>query len=237
VRHSLGHPRAYAKSNLTGFLEVLEFARNLPACRHLVYASSSSVYGASAALPFRVGDRVDQPVSLYAATKQANELMAATYSHLYRLPCTGLRYFTVYGPWGRPDMAPHLFTRAILTGQPIRLFNAGDMRRDFTYIDDVVRATIGCLDRPPLAQSAAPAHRVYNVGNHRSEALGDFVAALERACGRRAVIEPTPMQPGDVRDTFADIEDTKRDLAWQPTVSIKVGIPRFVAWFRDYYSL
>ncbi|MFD1611681.1 NAD-dependent epimerase/dehydratase family protein [Sphingomonas tabacisoli] len=232
VRYSIENPRAYAHSNLVGHLNMLELARHrqLP----MVYASSSSVYGGNTNLPFSVDDRVDHPVSLYAATKKADELMSETYAHLYRIPLTGLRFFTVYGPWGRPDMAPWLFTEAILTGKPIKVFNNGDMRRDFTYIDDIVDGVIAALDRPPA--NGTP-HRIYNLGNNRSEQLTRFIEVIETACGRAAIREMHPMQPGDVKDTYADIGDTTADLGFVPKVTLDEGIPRFVRWFRGYSGL
>ena len=237
VRYSIDHPRAYAHANLAGHLNMLEVARarGVP----MVYASSSSVYGGNAALPFRVEDRTDRPVSLYAATKKADELMSETYAHLYRTPLTGLRFFTVYGPWGRPDMAVWLFTDAIMAGRPIQLFNGGDMRRDFTFIDDIVAGVVACLDHPPPDDgrekpggSVAP-HRLYNIGNNRSEELTRLVDVIEQACGRKAVREYRPMQPGDVRDTYADISAIAQDLGFAPTTTLDEGIPRFVQWFRD----
>ena len=236
VRHSLTHPRDYATANLNGFLEILELARHLPKLKHLAYASSSSVYGANTKLPFSVDDRVDHPVSLYAASKKANEMMAHSYSHLYNIPATGLRFFTVYGPWGRPDMAAFIFTKAILAGDPIQVFNNGEMRRDFTYVDDIVSGVVGCLDRPPQTNQGAP-HRVYNIGNHRSEKLMDFIAILEKAVGKKAVIDFQPMQMGDVKDTYADIEATTRDFGFKPTTPIEVGLPRFVDWYRAYHQV
>ena len=241
VRYSIDHPRAYAQSNLVGHLNLLEIARERRVA-HMVYASSSSVYGGNASLPFRVEDRADRPVSLYAATKKADELMSETYAHLYRLPLTGLRFFTVYGPWGRPDMAYWLFTRAILAGEPIGVFNGGDMRRDFTYIDDVVDGVIACLDHPPPDDGAEKPggsvgpHRLYNIGNSRSEELTRMIALIEQACGREALREPRAMQPGDVKDTFADIGAIARDLGYRPKTTIDVGIPRFVAWYRAYHG-
>jgi UDP-glucuronate 4-epimerase len=236
VRHSLSHPRDYATANLNGFLEILELARHLPKLKHLAYASSSSVYGANTKLPFSVDDRVDHPVSLYAASKKANEMMAHSYSHLYDIPATGLRFFTVYGPWGRPDMAAFIFTRAIMAGEPISVFNNGEMRRDFTYVDDIVSGIVACLDRPPQTNQGAP-HRVYNIGNHRSENLMDFIAILEKACGKEAEIKFEPMQPGDVKDTYADIEATTRDFGFHPTTPIEVGLPKFVDWYRAYHQI
>jgi UDP-glucuronate 4-epimerase len=239
VRYSLENPRAYVRSNLGGHVNLLELGRARQV-RHLVYASSSSVYGASPSLPFRVEDRVDYPISLYAATKRADELMSETYAHLYRLPQTGLRFFTVYGPWGRPDMAPWLFTSAILEGRPIKVFNHGRMRRDFTYIDDIIAGVIAALDNPPPDDGAEKAggshgpHRLYNIGNNRAEALGDFIAAIEQACGRDAIRDDQPMQPGDVPATYADISAIQRDLGYAPTTPIGIGIPKWVSWYRDY---
>ncbi len=241
VRYSLENPHAYVQANLVGHLNLLEVAR-ARRVRHLVYASSSSVYGGNKTLPFRVEDRVDHPLSLYAATKKADELMSETYSHLYRLPQTGLRFFTVYGPWGRPDMAMWIFTEAILSGTPVPLYNNGDMRRDFTFIDDIVTGVVSCLDNPPADDGAVKAggslepHRIYNIGNNRSEELTRMVGLIEQACGREALIELAPMQPGDVRDTFADISAIQRDLGFQPTTSIDEGVPRFVDWYRDYHG-
>ena len=242
VRYSIENPRSYAQSNLVGHLNMLEFARHRGVA-HLVYASSSSVYGGNAALPFRVEDRVDHPLSLYAATKKADELMSETYAHLYRLPQTGLRFFTVYGPWGRPDMALWLFTDAILRGQPISVFNGGEMRRDFTYIDDIVSGVVAALDRPPTDDGAekpggsASPHALYNIGNHRSEELTRLIALIEAACGKTAIRQMMPMQPGDVRETFADISAIERDLGFRPTTSITEGVPRFVSWFKDYHGV
>ena len=235
VRYSLEQPRTYADANLVGFLEILELARGLDHLEHLVYASSSSVYGGNTKLPFAVEDRVDAPLSLYAATKKANELMAHSYGHLFRLPATGLRFFTVYGPWGRPDMSAFIFTKAILAGQPIPVFNNGAMKRDFTYVDDIVSGVVACLDRPPANTAGAVPHRVYNIGNHRSEDLLRFIRVIEQACGKTAIIDLKPMQAGDVPETFADIEATTRDFGFVPTTAIDEGIPRFVEWYRDYY--
>jgi UDP-glucuronate 4-epimerase len=243
VRHSIDHPHAYADANLEGFLNVLEGCRH-HACSHLVYASSSSVYGANTKLPFSVKDNVDRPISLYAATKKANELMAHSYSHLYRLPTTGLRFFTVYGPWGRPDMAVFLFAKAIIEGTPIKLFNHGKMRRDFTYIDDVARVVLKLIDHVPQGDprgneregGSAPA-RIYNVGNNRPEDLMHLVAVLEKEVGSAAVAQMLPMQPGDVMETYADIDDLTRDVGFTPRTSIEDGIRQFVAWYRDHYGL
>ena len=242
VRYSIENPHAYAHSNLVGHLNLLEIARERRA-PHFVYASSSSVYGGNDTLPFRVEDRVDHPLSLYAATKKADELMSETYAHLYRLPQTGLRFFTVYGPWGRPDMAMWLFTQAILEGRPINVFGEGNMRRDFTYIDDIVTGIVAALDNPPADDgmekaggSKAP-HRLYNIGNNNSEELTRMIAVIEQACGRSAEKRLMPMQPGDVRDTYADISAIQRDLGFQPSTAIDVGIPRFVEWYRQYHGV
>src|SRR3954468_6860241 len=239
VRHSIDHPHAYVDANLEGFVNVLEGCRHQQ-CRHFLYASSSSVYGANVKLPFSVDDRTDHPVSLYAATKRANELMAYSYSHLYGLPVAGLRFFTIYGPWGRPDMAVFLFARAIVEGKPIRLFNHGNMRRDFTYIDDVTRVILRLIDHVPSGNpgkaAGAPA-RIYNVGNHRPEELMHVVSVLEQELGRKATKEMLPMQPGDVVETFADIGDLMRDTDFVPQTSIEEGIRRFVAWYRGHYKV
>ena len=237
VRHSLEAPFDYVSSNLVGHMVMLEACRRqLPALAHLVYASSSSVYGGNTKIPFAVEDRVDQPLSLYAATKRADELISHCYSHLYRIPATGLRFFTVYGPWGRPDMAAYLFADAIAAGRPITLYNRGEMERDFTYIDDVVAGVLAALDRPPAAEGQAP-HRIYNLGNHRPVALRHFVAVLEQALGRPAEIELAALPPGDVVRTCADIEASRRDLGFEPKTSIEEGLPRFVAWYRDYHGI
>jgi UDP-glucuronate 4-epimerase len=242
VRYSIENPRAYVQSNLVGHVNMLEIARHRRS-RHFVYASSSSVYGGNETLPFRVEDRVDHPLSLYAATKKADELMSETYAHLYRLAQTGLRFFTVYGPWGRPDMAMWLFTRAIFAGEPIHVFGEGNMRRDFTYIDDIVTGVVAALDNPPpddgrekAGGSKAP-HRLYNIGNNNSEELTRMIGLIEEACGRKAERILMPMQPGDVRDTYADISAIQRDLGFQPSTKIDTGVPRFVQWYRDYHKL
>jgi UDP-glucuronate 4-epimerase len=235
VRYSLENPRAYVRSNLAGHVNLLEAARH-NGVRHMVYASSSSVYGGGATLPFRVEDRVDHPLSLYAATKRADELMSDTYAHLYRVPLTGLRFFTVYGPWGRPDMAMWLFTSAILEDRPIHVFNGGDMRRDFTFIDDIVAGVLACLDHPPGDDGAAPPHRLYNIGNSKSEPLERLITLIEQACGRPAIRIEKPMQPGDMKDTFADISAIERDLGFRPETTLDVGVPRFVEWYRNYIS-
>ncbi|BFU89663.1 MAG: putative 37.6 kDa protein in cld 5'region [Nitrospira sp.] len=245
VRYSLANPHAYTESNVEGFLNILEGCRR-SAIEHLVYASSSSVYGGNTHMPFSTHDNVDHPVSLYAATKKANELMAHCYAHLYQLPCTGLRFFTVYGPWGRPDMALFIFTKAILEGKPIEVFNQGRMKRDFTYVDDIVEGVIRTLDHPAKADptwsgdkpdpgtSSAPA-RIYNIGNHRPVELQHFIEVLERALGKKAEKKLMPLQPGDVPATYADIDDLTRDVEFKPTTSIEEGIPRFVKWYREFY--
>jgi UDP-glucuronate 4-epimerase len=240
VRYSITHPHAYVDSNLTGFLNLLEGAR---ACgeqgrpvRHMVYASSSSVYGGNRTLPFSEGDRVDRPVSLYAATKRANELMAHVYALQFAVPLTGLRFFTVYGPWGRPDMATYKFTRAILAGEPIEVYNHGDMQRDFTYIDDIVSGVLAVLDKLPPRDEDGVQHRVYNIGNHRPEPLLRFIEVLGKALGRTPVQKLLPMQQGDVRATYADISALQRDYGWEPTTAIDEGLPAFVGWYRDYVA-
>lgn len=235
VRHSLTDPYAYTHSNVEGQLVVLECGRRLENLKHLVYASSSSVYGSNTKLPFSIQDRVDTPVSLYAATKRTTELLSHAYGHLYAIPLTGLRFFTVYGPWGRPDMAAFIFTRKILAGEPIPVFNHGDMRRDFTYIDDVVNGTLACLDSPPKPETQPS--RVYNLGNYRSERLTDFIALIEAALDRKAEIEFLPLQPGDVKETYADISESVRDFGFSPSTPISEGIPRFIAWYREYFDV
>ncbi len=242
VRYSLENPQAYVSSNLAGHVNLLEIARHRQV-EHMVYASSSSVYGGNTKLPFSVEDRVDHPVSLYAATKRADELLSETYAHLFRLPLTGLRFFTVYGPWGRPDMMMWIFTKAILAGQPIPVFNHGEMQRDFTYIDDIISGVVACLDSPPADDGAEKAggsvkpHALYNIGNNRSERLMKVVELLEEACGRKAVIDFQPMQPGDVPATYANIDAIRNDLGYAPTTSIDVGVPGFVRWYRDYHGV
>lgn len=242
VRYSLINPQAYVRSNLMGQINMLELARHRE-IRHLVYASSSSVYGGNDSLPFRVEDRVDHPISLYAATKKSDELMGESYAHLFRIPMTGLRFFTVYGPWGRPDMAMYIFARALYEDRPLTIFNNGDMRRDFTYIDDIVRGVIACIDGPPAddgntkAGGSKSPHAVYNIGNNRSEELMRMVSLLEQATGRKAEIDFQPMQAGDVKDTFADISAIQRDHGFEPSTTIDVGIPRFVEWFKAYHHI
>lgn len=247
VRYSIENPQAYIDSNLVGFGNILEGCRH-NGVEHLVYASSSSVYGANEVQPFSEHHNVDHPVSLYAASKKANELMAHTYSSLYKLPTTGLRFFTVYGPWGRPDMALFLFTKGIIEGSPIKIFNHGQMIRDFTYIDDIVEGVIRSLDKiaeadpdwsgrePDPATSYAP-YRIYNIGNNQPVQLLDFIEAIEEAVGKKAVRQLMPIQPGDVPSTFADVSALERDVGFKPTTSIKDGIQRFVEWYRDYYQI
>ena len=247
VRYSLEHPHAYTDANVEGFVNVLEGCRH-NACKHLLFASSSSVYGANTKLPFSVQDNVDHPISLYAASKKANELMAHAYSHLYRIPATGVRFFTVYGPWGRPDMAMFLFAKAIVDGTPIKLFNHGRMRRDFTFVEDVSEAVVRLLERPPQgnpnwsgdkpdpATSAAP-WKIYNIGNNNPEELLHVVSLLEKEFGRTVVKEMLPMQPGDVPATYADIEDLEREIGFRPTTTIEDGVARFAKWYRDYHNL
>ena len=246
VRYSLENPQAYVDSNIVGFLNILEACRHR-GIEHLVYASSSSVYGANKKLPFAVEDSVDHPVSMYAATKKANELMAHTYSHLFNLPTTGLRFFTVYGPWGRPDMALFLFTRKILAGEPIDVFNHGQHTRDFTYVDDIVEGVIRTLDRvpgpdptydplnPTPASSSAP-YRVYNIGNHQPVQLLRYIEVLEECLGRKAERNLLPLQAGDVPDTYADVSALQRDTDYSPSTSIETGVRRFVDWYRDFYG-
>ena len=236
IRYSLTNPGAYERANLAGHLNVLEFARSLgDRLIQLVYASSSSVYGGNTKLPFSVDDQVDNPVSLYAATKKADELMSHAYSHTYGMPQTGLRFFTVYGPWGRPDMSAYIFTSKILAGEPIPVFNHGDMQRDFTYIDDIVAGVIAALDLPPAADG--PRHRLDHLGNPRTEPLLRFIGLIEQALGQKAEIDFQPMQPGDVQATYADIDATQRDLGFQPSTPIDEGIPKFIAWYREYHGV
>ena len=242
VRYSIENPHVYATANIVGHLNMLEYARH-NAIGHMVYASSSSVYGGNEKVPFSVEDRTDHPVSLYAATKRADELISESYASLYRLPQTGLRFFTVYGPWGRPDMMPWLFTSAILEGRPIQVFNHGKMQRDFTYIDDIVAGVIACLDHPPADDGAqkpggshAP-HAIYNIGNNRSEELMKVIGIIEDACGRKAEIEMRGMQKGDVERTYADISAMERDFGYRPTTPVEAGFPKFVTWYRDYHGI
>jgi UDP-glucuronate 4-epimerase len=247
VRYSLENPRAYIDANIVGFLNILEACRHNK-IQHLVYASSSSVYGSNTSMPFSVHDNIDHPVSLYAASKKANELMAHTYSHLYRLPTTGLRFFTVYGPWGRPDMALFLFTKAILEGEPIKVFNNGKMSRDFTFIDDIVEGVVRVVDRiaepdpewtgdkPDPATSAAP-YRVYNIGNNRPVELLKFIEIIEEKTGKKAIKEMLPLQPGDVPATYANVDKLMHDTGFAPNTSLENGVSRFVDWFREYYRI
>lgn len=234
VRHSLTDPYTYVTSNVMGQVILLELARKFSKLEHFVYASSSSVYGGNTKLPFSVDDETEQPNSLYAATKKADELIGHTYAHLYGVPATGLRFFTVYGPWGRPDMAAFLFTRAILADKPISVFNHGEMWRDFTYVDDIVSGILAAAAHRP---KKTPPHAVYNLGNHKSEKLTDFIGILEKALGRKATYQFEPMQPGDVARTYADIDASRRDLGFDPKTPIAEGIPRFVAWYKDYYRV
>ncbi len=245
VRYSIENPHAYAHSNLIGFLNILEGCRHSKV-EHLVYASSSSIYGSNKEMPFTTDQSVDHPVSLYAATKKSNELMAHTYSHLYNLPTTGLRFFTVYGPWGRPDMAPMLFAKAIFAGDPIKVFNQGNMRRDFTYVADIVEGIVGALDHYPEplppgspltpGNSTVP-YRVYNIGNGKPVALLSFIEILEKAIGKEAKKEFMPMQPGDVKETYADISGLQKAVGFEPKTPIEVGVPAFVDWYKQYYNL
>jgi UDP-glucuronate 4-epimerase len=234
VRYSLSNPLVYVESNLKGQVVLLEAARRLKNLRKLIYASSSSVYGVNRKQPYSVEDRADNPVSLYAATKRAGELIAESYCQSYGMSAIGFRFFTVYGPWGRPDMALYLFTNAILAGQPISVFNNGEMSRDFTYIDDTISAVVTAADQPPDRPGE---HRIYNIGNNRPETLLDFIATLERALGQTAIKKMMPMQVGDVVSTYADIEAARRDLGYEPKTPISEGIPRFIAWYRDYHKV
>lgn len=234
VRHALIDPYAYAASNLAGHLVILEAARRLRGLRHLVYASSSSVYGGNARLPFSESDRVDHPVSLYAATKRGAELISASYAHQFALPQTGLRFFTVYGPWGRPDMAYYSFAKAIVEARPITLFDGGKLKRDFTYIDDIVSGVLGCLERPP---ETSPPHRLLNIGNHRSEEVLTLVSLLEQSLGRKAIVQDAPLPASEVRETFAATAAITALTGFSPTIPLATGIPRFVAWFREFHRV
>jgi len=236
VRHSLIDPYAYTHANVEGHLTLLETCRTLDRLDHFVYASSSSVYGGNTKLPFSIQDPVDTPLSIYAATKRSMELMAHSYAHIYRMPLTGLRFFTVYGPWGRPDMAAFIFIRKILAGEPIPVFNNGDMRRDFTYIDDIIAGVLACLDKPPVAEDGKAPARVYNIGNSISEPLMRFISVLEEALGQKAEIDFQPLQTGDAPETSADITETRRDFGFEPKTTIDEGLPRLVAWYHDYYG-
>jgi UDP-glucuronate 4-epimerase len=234
VRYSIDHPMVYAAANLTGHLSILELARGIPGLKHLVYASSSSVYGGNTKLPFSEADAVEHPVSLYAATKRADELISDAYAHLYGIPQTGLRFFTVYGPSGRPDMAVWLFTEAMFEGRPIRLFDRGELLRDFTYVDDIVAGVLAVLDGPPAGERP---HRIYNIGNNKPERVTRLVEIIEQATGRKAQIVHEPMQPGDVPATYADIDAIRRDHGFEPATPLELGIPRFVDWYRDWRKL
>lgn len=236
VRYSIENPQAYIDSNVIGFFNILEACRHYKV-EHLVYASSSSVYGLNKKLPFSTVDKADKPVSLYAATKKANELMAYTYSHLYGIPTTGLRFFTVYGPYGRPDMAYYSFTKSILEGKPIKIYNNGNMYRDFTYIDDIVAGILNILPNPPKADEDGVPHKVYNIGNNKPIKLMDFINTLERCLGKEAMKEYHPMQPGDVYQTFADVSDLMKDFGFKPDTPIDVGLAKFVEWYLDYYGI
>ena len=241
VRHSIDSPFDYLTANLAGQLVMMEVCRGMmdrPAgCKSFVYASSSSVYGANREMPFSTAQRTDHPMSFYGATKKSCEVMAESYAHLYAIPSIGLRFFTVYGPWGRPDMSPYIFTSKILAGETIQVFNNGEMKRDFTYIDDISAGVLAALDNPPTDGAAGAPHKVYNLGNNKPVALMDYIRMIEKACERQALIDLRPMQPGDVLATYADIEDSTRDLGFEPTVPIEIGIPRFVTWFRSYHAI
>ena len=234
VRYSITNPLEYVRANLVGHMSILEICRNQPNFKHLVYASSSSVYGGNTKLPFSVDDRTDTPISLYAATKKADELMSHCYGHLYGFPQTGLRFFTVYGPWGRPDMAVYIFCKAIFEGRAIPVFNNGDMKRDFTFIDDIVAGVIASLDNPPVSIDKQAPCRLYNIGNHNSEPLMRMIGLIEEALGKKAKIDFKPMQPGDVKESLADIDAIKTDLGYKPTTPIDIGVPKFVDWFKAY---
>jgi len=241
VRHSIESPFDYLTSNLAGQLVLMEVCRAMldrPAgCNSFVYASSSSVYGANREMPFSTAQCTDHPMSFYGATKKSCEVMAEAYAHLYAIPSIGLRFFTVYGPWGRPDMSPYIFTSKILAGETIEVFNNGEMKRDFTYIDDISAGVLAALDNPPTDGEAGAPHKLYNLGNNKPVALMDYIRVVEKACGRKALIDFRPMQPGDVLETYADIEDSTRDLGFNPKIPIEVGIPRFVDWFRKYHEI
>ena len=240
VRYSIDNPHQYMQSNLCGQLAILEFCkskmRDSRPIKNFVYASSSSVYGSNKQIPFSINDNTDQPVSFYGATKKAGEVMAHSYAHLYQIPTIGLRFFTVYGPWGRPDMSPYIFTNCILNEKPIKVFNKGEMMRDFTFIDDIVSGILGALDTPPINLNASPPHKIYNLGNNKPVSLMNYINVIERACNKKAIIDLQPMQAGDVVQTYANIEESERDLGYAPTTSIDIGIPRFVDWFISYHS-
>ncbi len=237
VRYSIEHPESYISSNLVGHFNILEYCRHLDSLEHLVYASSSSVYGKSATAPFQETDRVDTPISLYAATKKCDELMSHSYSHLYRMPQTGLRFFTVYGPWGRPDMALWLFTDAILSGRPINVFNFGEMQRDFTYIDDLIPALVATTDKAPKVTENEAPHRIYNIGGDHTENLMDLIGVLERKLGMKAELNLLPMQAGDVAATRADVGAIKREIGFEPSTRIETGVSRFVEWYKGYHGI
>lgn len=241
VRYSIEKPYDYARSNLLGHLTLMEVARGMmdrdAGCQNFVYASSSSVYGANKDIPFSVDQKTDRPVSFYAATKKSSELMAYSYASLYGIPSVGLRFFTVYGPWGRPDMSPWLFTDNIISGKPIRVFNNGDMRRDFTFIGDITNGVIAALDRPPAADDSGVRERVYNLGNNKPVNLLDYIGVIERACQKKAILDLQPMQPGDVYETYADISLSEKELDYSPTTSLEDGVPQFVDWFKDYHGV
>ena len=240
VRYSIDNPHQYMQSNLCGQLAILEFCkskmRDSRPIKNFVYASSSSVYGSNKQIPFSINDNTDEPVSFYGATKKAGEVMAHSYAHLYQIPTIGLRFFTVYGPWGRPDMSPYIFTNCILNEKPIKVFNKGEMMRDFTFIDDIVSGILGALDTPPISLNASPSHKIYNLGNNKPVSLMNYINVIERACNKKAIIDLQPMQAGDVVQTYANIEESERDLGYAPTTSIDIGIPRFVDWFISYHS-
>lgn len=236
VRYSIDNPDAYIHSNIVGFFHILEACRHYPV-EHLVFASSSSVYGGNKKVPFSTEDKVDRPVSLYAATKKSNELMAYSYSKLYQIPLTGLRFFTVYGPLGRPDMAYFKFAKKIMAGEPIQIYNHGDMRRDFTYIDDIVKGIESVLEKPPAKDENGAAYKIYNIGNNKPEKLMDYIAVLERCLGKEAKKEYLPMQPGDVYETYADVQDLMDDFGFKPSTTIEEGLGRFAEWFLEYYKL
>lgn len=240
VRYSIDNPHQYMQSNLCGQLAILEFCksklRDSRPIKNFVYASSSSVYGSNKKIPFSINDNTDQPVSFYGATKKAGEVMAHSYAHLYQIPTIGLRFFTVYGPWGRPDMSPYIFTNSILNEKPIKVFNKGEMMRDFTFIDDIVSGILGALDTPPISLNASPPHKIYNLGNNKPVSLMNYINVIERACNKKAIIDLQPMQAGDVVQTYASIEESEKELGYAPTTSIDIGIPRFVDWFISYHS-
>ncbi len=237
VRYSLENPFAYVQSNLVGHVVMLEISRNMKGLKHFVYASSSSVYGGNENLPFSVEDKVDSPISLYAATKKSDELMTHSYSHLYAIPSTGLRFFTVYGPWGRPDMAAFLFTKAILAGEPIKLFNHGDMKRDFTYIDDIVDGVLAALDNPPQKDGKKAPYKIYNLGNNKSENLMYFIKILEQVLDKKVKFDLMPMQDGDMKDTYANIDAAANELGFSPKTSLKEGLQKFTEWYKKYYKI